>query len=530
MQYSNYYALYCAFIVSLGGFVFGFDASVISGVVGAVSTEFDLTPIQSGFVVAAPTLSGVFGSLVVGPLSDIYGRKKILIIIAFFYLISALVSAFATSYMMLVMARALGGFAFASLVIAPMYIAEIAPAKLRGKLISINQLNIVIGLSVAYFANYFILKLSASNLDWVSIWGLDKHTWRWMLGVEIIPAIIFFSCLFNIPESPRWLVSVGREQQARKILQKLIPSEQIDNEITTIKNSYSGENISLLSRIKGLVSKKIRLALIIGIIIGIVQQITGINAIFFYAPTIFEQSGIGTDAAFAQAALVGLINVLFTLVAIVLIDRWGRKPLLIIGLSGIIVSMAICTYGFSQATYELKPESLQKIEQISLANNSFNSSRLEPMLGVVYQSDLAFKQALKDNIGVSAARDHEGDFIKMASNMNAALILMGILGFVASFAMSLGPVMWALFAEIFPNQLRGVAISCVSMVNSIVSFSVQLIFPLELSVLGASLTFLSYGIFALIGLVLVAWLLPETKGKTLEEIELLFNKKNPTTA
>ena len=525
MQYRSYYALFCAFIVSFGGFVFGFDASVISGVVGAVSTEFDLTPIQSGFVVAAPTLSGVFGTLVVGPLSDIFGRKRILIVIAFFYLISAITSAFATSYMMLVMARALGGFAFASLVIAPMYIAEIAPAKLRGKLISINQLNIVVGLSVAYFANYFILQLSGSSSDWVSHLGLDGHTWRWMLGVEIIPAIIFFAGLFIIPDSPRWLVSAGREPEARNILQKLIPAEQIDNEVATIKNSYSGDNIHLLDRVKALVSKKIRLALIIGIIIGIVQQITGINAIFFYAPTIFEQSGIGTDAAFAQAVLVGLINVLFTLVAIVLIDRWGRKPLLLIGLSGIIVSMAICTYGFSQATYQLQPESTHKIEQISATDNSFDSRQLDPMLGVVYQSDLAFKQALQDAIGPRAARDHEGAFIKMASHMNATLILIGILGFVASFAMSLGPVMWALFAEIFPNQLRGVAISCVSMVNSLVSFSVQLIFPLELSVLGAALTFLSYGIFALIGLVLVAWLLPETKGKTLEEIELLFNKK-----
>lgn len=526
MEYRTYYALYCAVIVSLGGFVFGFDAAVISGVVGAVTVEFDLTPIQSGFVVAAPTLSGVFGTLVIGPLSDALGRKKVLILIASLYLLSALASAFASSYMMLVVARAIGGLAFTSLMIAPMYIAEIAPAKLRGKLVSINQLNIVVGLSAAYFANYFIIQASSSGADWVAAWGLDAHTWRWMLGVEIVPAVVFLLGLLVIPDSPRWLVNNGREQEARVVLAKLMPADQIDDEIEVIKNSYDSENGSLWKRIQGVLGPKMRLALIVGIIVGVVQQITGINAIFFYAPTIFEQSGIGTDAAFAQAVLVGLINVLFTLVAIALIDRWGRKPLLLVGLSGIVFSMALCTYGFSQATYELKAESIAQFEQIEGIEDSFDTGVLNSMVGTVYQSDVEFKAALAETIGASAARDYESEFIKTATNMNAILILVGILGFVASFAMSLGPVMWALFAEIFPNQLRGVAISCVGMINSMVSFFVQLLFPLELSVFGAALTFFFYGLFAAIGLVLVAWLLPETKGKSLEEIELLFSKKN----
>jgi sugar porter (SP) family MFS transporter len=526
MGHQTYYALYCAVIVSLGGFVFGFDAAVISGVVGAVSVEFDLTPIQSGFVVAAPTLSGVFGTLVIGPLSDALGRKKVLILIAFLYLLSAVASAFASSYMMLVVARAIGGLAFTSLMIAPMYIAEIAPAKLRGKLVSINQLNIVVGLSAAYFANYFILQASSSGADWVAAWGLDANTWRWMLGVEIVPAVIFLLGLLVIPDSPRWLVNNGREQEARVVLAKLMPAHQIDDEIALIKNSYDSENGALWKRIQAVLGPKMRLALIVGIIVGVVQQITGINAIFFYAPTIFEQSGIGADAAFAQAVLVGLINVLFTLVAIALIDRWGRKPLLLVGLSGIAISMALCTYGFSQATYELNAESIVQIEQVDGIQNSVDTRLLNSMVGTVYQSDVEFKAALADTIGASAARDYEGEFIKTATNMNAILILVGILGFVASFAMSLGPVMWALFAEIFPNQLRGVAISCVGMINSLVSFFVQLLFPLELSVFGAALTFFSYGFFAVIGLVLVAWLLPETKGKSLEEIELLFSKKS----
>jgi MFS family permease len=262
--------------------------------------------------------------------------------------------------------------------------------------------------------------------------------------------------------------------------------------------------------------------------LAVVQQITGINAIFFYAPTIFEQSGIGTDAAFAQAVWVGLINVVFTLVAIALIDRWGRRPLLLVGLSGIAVSMAFCAYGFSQATYELKSESVERIQRIESTNANFDGGMLDPLVGVVYQSDIEFKAAVSEAIGGSATRKHESELIKGAAQMNAMLILIGILGFVASFAMSLGPVMWTLFSEIFPNQLRGVAISFVGMINSMVSFLVQLLFPLELSVMGAALTFFTYCLFAIIGLILIAWLLPETKGKSLEQLESTFGNKAST--
>ena len=247
--------------------------------------------------------------------------------------------------------------------------------------------------------------------------------------------------------------------------------------------------------------------------------------LYDFAPTIFEQSGIGTDAAFAQAVLVGLINVVFTLVAIALIDRWGRRPLLLTGLTGIVLSMALCTFGFSQATYELKPEGLIQIKTIENIDAHIDLAQLNNIVGVVYESDTAFKQSLTGTIGSSAAQKFESDFIKASININALLILVGILGFVASFAMSLGPVMWALFSEIFPNQFRAVAISFVGMINSLVSFFVQLFFPIELSVFGAALTFFSYCIFAFIGLVLVAKLLPETKGKSLEEVELMFAGK-----
>ena len=200
---SNHYSVFITIVVALGGFIFGFDASVISGVVGFVSAEFQLNELQQGFVVASPTLGAVFGTLVAGPLADALGRKKVIIFIAGLYVVSALLSAFAISYEMLVVARMIGGVAFASLVLAPMYIAEIAPAHLRGKMISVNQFNIVIGLSAAYFANYFLLQLSQSPSEFVASLGIPEDVWRWMLGLELLPAIIFFGLLFIIPERPR---------------------------------------------------------------------------------------------------------------------------------------------------------------------------------------------------------------------------------------------------------------------------------------------------------------------------------------
>jgi MFS family permease len=317
----------------------------------------------------------------------------------------------------------------------------------------------------------------------------------------------------------------GREDEARIVVQKLLPPDEADRELEIITHSSATERESLWQRIGDIFGSKMRLALIVGIIVAITQQITGINAIFFYAPTIFEQSGIGSNAAFAQAVLVGVINVAFTFVAMALIDRWGRKPLLILGLSGIIVSMALCTYGFARATYTLTPEAMVEIQKVENIDQSFDPAKLAPLVGKTFDNDVDFKNALKETIGVEAARDNESLLISNSITMNAILILVGILGFVASFAISLGPVMWVLFSEIFPNQLRGVAISFVGLINSLVSFLVQLIFPVELATLGAALTFAGYGIFAAIGLALILWLLPETKGKSLEELEAIFGKK-----
>lgn len=276
--------------------------------------------------------------------------------------------------------------------------------------------------------------------------------------------------------------------------------------------------MSLGKRIQGLWSSRLRWPIVIGLVIGIVQQLTGINVIFFYAPTIFEQSGVGTDASFIQAIGVGVINVIFTIVAMFAIDRFGRRPLLLIGLSGILVSMVVCAYGFYQAEYYLDVVALHTISQ----ETSLAAAQLMPILDVVYYSDVEFKSALITLLGNSDFQTFQGVLLQQGTHLNATLILVAILSFVAFFAMSLGPVMWVLFAEIFPTEYRGVAISFVTVFNSLCSFLMQFLFPWELATFGAGFTFLTYAIFALIGLIFVSKYLPETKGKSLEQIQADF--------
>jgi sugar porter (SP) family MFS transporter len=522
-------SVYFAIVVALGGFVFGFDASVISGVVGFVTNEFKLDEWQQGIVVSSPTLGALFGTLFAGFFADMFGRKKVIIVIAFLYLVSAIFSALSVSYHMLVTARIIGGIAFASLVVAPIYIAEIAPSKIRGKMISINQLNIVIGLSFAYFANYYLLQLSGSPATWVSALGIEDNVWRWMLGLEIVPAFIFFALLFTIPESPRWLALNNRETQAKKVLLLLngnnpgdssMSSEQADSFIAEIKadriQAAQGATDSVLNLLKSLFSKKMRFVLLVGLVVAVCQQATGVNAIYFYAPSIFEQSGVGQNAAFSQAIWVGVINVVFTIVAMLLIDKLGRKPLMLIGLAGVFISMSIASYGFHNASYQLTETSIQSIESQEHRN------KLMPILGQTFSNDVSFKNATIELLGEDDAREHQSSLIEAAVTMNSLIVLIGILGFVASFAVSLGPVMWVLLAEILPNRLRGIGIACIGAVNSAVSFSVQLLFPWELANFGTAITFLIYGLLAIIGFVLIYKMLPETKGRSLEEIEDVF--------
>ncbi|MEM6965765.1 MAG: sugar porter family MFS transporter [Bacteroidota bacterium] len=509
-----------ALIVALGGFLMGFDASVISGVNKFIEIEFELTKLELGWAVASLTVMATLSMMVAGPISDKLGRKRVLTYAALLYFVSAIGSAFAPSFLFLVIARMIGGIGVgASLIIAPMYIAEIAPPDMRGRMVSFNQLNIVLGISVAFFTNYLILQLGESDAAWTKSFGFDEYNWRWMLGLEALPAILYFCALFFVPKSPRWLAMKGKYDEALAIMKKAAEEEEAKRIINSVRESMKDEDTSEELPIKELFQPALRTVLTIGLVIGILQQITGINSVFFYAPMIFEQSGIGTDASFVQAILVGLVNLVFTVIAIALIDKLGRKPLLIFGVAGIVVTMFLLAYGFNEATYTLTTETVQTLPE------EVDQEKLAPLIGKTFEDDISYKTAIREALGKDEAIANESQLITAAVNMNAYLILFGILGFVAAFAVSVGPVMWVLFSELFPNWIRGLAISFVGLVNSGVSTLVQFIFPWELDTLGSSLTFLIYGVFAVFGLIFIILKVPETKGKSLEELEELLVKK-----
>jgi sugar porter (SP) family MFS transporter len=517
------YALRLALIVALGGFLMGFDASVISGVVSFVEPRFSLSKIELGWAVASLTLTATIAMLCAGPLSDRLGRRPVLQIAAALFAVSGIMSALAPGFLWLVLARMLGGFAVgAALIIAPMYIAEMAPAALRGRMVSINQLNIVVGISAAFFSNYLILQLGQSDQGWLAPHVRGDAAWRWMLGIETLPAIVYFLALQFVPESPRWLVMHGREAEAREILARAGNAPDMKVDLAVVRASIDRRSREASASPRELLAPSMRLVLTIGVMVAILQQITGINAVFFYAPMIFEQSGIGTNAAFMQAALVGLTNLVFTVLAIALIDRVGRRPLLVAGLTGIAVSMLLLAYGFGSATYAIAAGVAGSLP------DGLDAAAFVALEGRTFDSDVAFRQALVPLIGIDAWQEHKAVLVAAAIDMNPGLVLAGVLGFVASFALSLGPVMWVLFSELFPNRLRGLAISVCGLLNSATSFLVQLVFPWELENIGNSTTFLIYGLFAVAGLILLLNILPETKGRTLEELEADLVRRHAT--
>lgn len=506
MTSHSYNAIRLALIVSMGGFLFGFDASIISGAVTFLAEDFDLNNWELGLVVAAPTLGGIISGATSGPLSDRFGRKTLLLSVALLYLFSATASVWAPSYEALVIARFIGGLGFGSLGLAPIYIAEISPAAIRGRMIAINQFNIVIGFSAAYFSNYALLNWANSASPLAEQWLITSETWRWMLGIELIPAALFVLMLFTIPESPRWLALNHQKEKARAILKKLIPEDKLEETMGNLSHDEKCYNKPLLARIQDLFSPYFRSILIIGVIVAVAQQITGINAVYFYAPTIFEQSGVSTNAAFAQAVMVGIINVVFTIIAMVLVDNIGRRPLLLSGMAGIAISMLICSYGFYDSSYYLTSQqilSLQELHSIDLSflNDQEVKSKVEWLMLVSATTELTAIQ---------------NELIDQAFHANTYLVLLGILGFVAAFAMSLGPIMWILLPEIFPNHLRGVGMGVTGIVNAMVSFTIQLIFPWEIDTIGPAATFFIYGALGVAFWFILLKVLPETKGRSLE--------------
>lgn len=502
-------------IVAMGGFVFGLDAALISGTVNFIQAEFGLSDLQLGVAVSAPGLGVLLALPFVGYAANLFGRKNSLLVISILYLVSAIGSTFAPSFYSLVAARFLGGLAFSSITLASMYIGEIAPRETRGKLVSMTQINIVIGLSAAYFINYLILQATNSDLNWVTEFGIKTNTWRWMLGSEILPALLWFVLLLMIPRSPSWLVYKGRIAEAEKSLAKLFPIDEIGDQIAIMKECLQkneGGN-AFGQQLKAIFSKRLRVVLIVSITIAIAQQATGINAILFYAPTVFEQIGMGKDASFMQAIWVGLTSIIFTVASLLLIDRVGRRPMIIWGMVWIIASLGICWYGFNQATYTIDKDAISQLSEIP------NAARLESLIGTSYQSDLELKKALTETLGEEDTRTFSGTLLQSAANMNAVLILIGILSFIAAFHFSVGPIMWVLFSELFDISIRGTAIPLFALLTSLVSYLVQQFFPWQLANMGISTIFLFYASMVAVGLVILAKYLPETKNLSIEEIQ-----------
>ena len=504
-----------AAIVAFGGFIFGLDAALISGTVRFITAEFGLSDLEVGAVVSAPGFGVIFALLATGYFCDRLGRKKTLLIIAALYLVSAVCSVLAPDFTSLVAARFLGGLAFTSLSVASMYIGEIAPDDMRGKLVSMNQLTIVFGLSTAYFANYLILLLSSQSGELIQALGIAEHTWRWMLGVEIVPAIAWLGLLFTVPESPRWLVLKEREADARAVLARIIPPGRIDASIRDIRSSIEQAPItgSFVSQVAELFDNRLRSAVLIGLTVAVVQPITGINAIMFYAPTVFEQVGIGTDASFFQAVVVGLVSILFTSLSLTLIDRLGRRPLICFGLGWAAASLFLCVWCFSDASYTLSPSVLSEL------GGEVEAGSLQALMGVRFESDVAFKAALTEALGPAMARSQEAALIQYAIEINTGLVLLGIMGFIAAFQFSIGPIMWVLFSEIFPIHVRGIAIPFFALVTSVVNYFVQQFFPWQLNNMGAAEIFLFYAVCICVGLGVLFRILPETKNRSIEDIE-----------
>ena len=358
--------LFISFVVSIGGFLFGFDAGIISGVMSYVGPEFNLNDIQTGWVVSSPSFAAMIAMLVAGRLSDLIGRKKILIVVAFLYSFSAITSAFSFSYETLYLSRMIGGIAFGTaLILAPTYIAEISNAQNRGRLVSIQQLNIVLGFFAAFLSNYFFNEYNSSGSNFLN----DNNVWRWMLGVEFIPAILYFFALYFVPKSPRWLYVRGFINESKSVLEKLHGKSKYLIEFDSIKQSVKSNVKFKKVPLKTLLKPSLRFIMIVGLTLGILQQITGINAIYFYATSIFKQTGIGTDASFFSGIFLSLTTVLFTLVAMYAIDRLGRRPLLITGMSGIAISLLICAYGFSKAEYKLTSSDIMTLNFEKLNGN-----------------------------------------------------------------------------------------------------------------------------------------------------------------
>ncbi len=426
---------------ALGGLLFGYDTGVIAGALLYINKDLGLTPTLQGVVVSSLLVGAMVGSIVAGPLADAIGRRRLVLIAALTFIVGAIGSALAPSAGVLILFRVVLGLAVgAASVIVPLYLAELAPTEIRGAIASLNQLMIVTGILVAYIVN---LSLASSG------------GWRLMLGLAVVPALVMLFGMLFMPETPRWLVAKDREPEAREVLRRSRDEDAVEKEIHDIKSVERQEE----GGVRELLAPWVRPALVVGMGLAILQQIVGINTIIYYAPTTLTKVGFGNSAAILANAGIGVLNVAMTLVAIWLIDKVGRKPLLLVGALGMALSLAI-----------LAITSLVLPEPKGLG-----------LVGIITVVCLA--------------------------------------GFIVSFAASWGPIVWVMLAEIFPLRIRGAAMGVATLLLWGANFVVSLTFPILLSAVGIGYLFLGYAVIGVLAFLFVRVFVVETKGRSLEEIE-----------
>ncbi len=429
-------------VAALGGLLFGYDTAVISGAIGFLKIKFQLSAAMVGWAASSAIIGCIFGAMFAGWASDKFGRKRVLVLTAILFAISAIGAAFPDNLTEFAFFRFIGGLGIgAASMVSPLYITELAPAKIRGKLVSYYQLAIVIGILVIFFVNTLIQGSGDET------WNVE-YGWRYMMASGVLPALLFLVALFFVPESPRWLAKVGRQKEAFSVLSSINGTEKAGEILREVMDTLNEEQGTLQELFTGRFKK----AIFVGIVLSIFSQVQGINAIMYYAPEIFKAVGTGTDAAFQQTVIIGIINVLFTFVAIQWVDKQGRKSLLLLGGAGMGLSLI--------------------------------------MVGLAF---------------------HFG--------WTGYGLLGFILLYIASFAASYGPVTWVVISEIFPIKMRGVAMSVATLALWIAVYVVTQMFPILLEKVGPAVTFWIFGAMSLLSFLFVWSQVPETKEKTLEEIE-----------
>ncbi|MCU0959971.1 MAG: sugar porter family MFS transporter [Pirellulaceae bacterium] len=481
------YLIGCTLIAALGGLLFGFDTAVISGTTTALETVYELGSFALGFTVASALIGTILGAILVGRPADLIGRRRVLMVIGALYLISAVGSALAWDWYSFLFFRFLGGLGVGGAsVVSPMYIAEISPAALRGRLVAVTQFNIVLGILLAFFSNYLL-----AGLD------LGATEWRWMFGVEALPAAAFCLLLCLTPFSPRWLVSQGRVSEAGEVLRRLGNDDaSVAREIQEIQASLDFAHHSMR---EPLFQRAYAKPILLAVAIAVFNQLSGINALMYYAPHIFSMAGADKSSALLQSVGVGGTNLVFTVLAMLVIDHFGRRRLMLVGSLGYILSLASTAAAFYAYGAEFSA-SMDAGTVVERARELIATTPSE-----------ANQEALR--LATAAAAQ-----ANQAVGWGGTIVLASLLVFIASHAFGQGAVIWVFISEIFPNRVRARGQALGSFTHWVMAAAISWTFPMFAAASGGH-TFAFYAVMMVFQLLWVLLVMPETKGIPLEDIQ-----------